>query len=200
MWHIRAERQFRCRIAVDVLTSEGPRSGSCIGEVWAKMMLALMSEEHSGSSGLRGQAVIVGALEGPLFFLTDQTFNASTHLDVAITRALLPAVSLSPPSRYTVAVREISHRTTPTKAEVPPEAWPIALRFENPSHPLPMRRLNPVEAGVTRVAVETTRDPISIGIEQRLPWLRAMDKFQHDGTDFGDLYPVEALDLRHHPR
>lgn len=190
---------YRCRITIDVLTSDGPRSGSCVGEVWARTMLKLTSEEHAGSSGLFGQALIVEQPNGPLFFLTDQTYDASAYLDVAITRALLPAESLSPASRYIAAVREISRRTIPSKAEVPSKAWPIALRFDNLSRPLPMRRLDPVEAGVTRVVVETTHDPISTGIERRLPWLTAMDKFEYNGTDFADLYPVAALDLRHRP-
>ncbi len=66
------------------------------------------------------------------------------------------------------------------RADVPLDDLPMIVRFRKMDDPLSVQRINPHDlaatfgAGVTlkRATLEITDDPVSKGIDQKLPWLR----------------------------
>jgi len=72
------------------------------------------------------------------------------------------------------------------KGDTPIESMPLLVRFRDPNDPKTVERVDPNDlaasfgAGVklTRATVEITDDPLTTGIEKRLPWLAG----EHSGS------------------
>lgn len=65
-----------------------------------------------------------------------------------------------------------------------PSAYPIMVTFSDPKAPETVQMVNPDDLGASfgsgvrlkRVTLERTHDPVTLGIEKRLPWLEAVGK------------------------
>jgi hypothetical protein len=181
---------YRFRMTVEVQTPQGLRSGSSVMEVTAYKMAKLTSEEHSGSGSFRGQAVVVDLPDGPLFVLLKMNTTGS-GLDQAVTLALRPDANTGHVEDYVKAVRALG-ATSGVKADLPRTGmqgcypascsnWPLMVRFRDINDPRSIEQVAPDAVGVKRILVETTRDPITIGLENRLPWLTKVDGGYIDG-------------------
>ena len=66
------------------------------------------------------------------------------------------------------------------------------VRFADIADPKSVERIDPQAAGVRRITVETTRDPVTTGIVKRLGWLRdgGLTLDPGSGIDFSGNTPL----------
>jgi len=179
---------YRFRMTVEVETPEGVRTGSSVYEAMASKSPALTSQEHEGSGGLRGEAVVVDLPGGPLFVTLKMPVAGET-LDGAATLALAPDTRRGDVDAYVAAVDRLGG-TVGAKAELPRKDWPLMVRFGDLGDPASAQEVNPDAIGVKRIVLETTGDAVTTGIEKWLAWLSAAENFHYNGTAYGDLYPL----------
>lgn len=176
---------YRFRMTVEVKTPQGLRTGSGVMEVTAYKMLKLTSEEHSGSGSFRGQAVVVDLPDSPLFVLLKMNAGGS-GLSQAATLALRPDANTGHVEDYVKAVRALG-ATLGLKADLPCKGvlegdesavcgnWPQMVRLRDINDPLSIEQVDPETVGVKRIWLETTRDPVTDGIEKKLVWLKGLN-------------------------
>jgi hypothetical protein len=69
-------------------------------------------------------------------------------------------------------------------AELPIDLFPMLVRFRDISDPLSVEKVDPANLSATlgpgvtlrRATIEITDDPVTTGIEERLPWLKELEK------------------------
>ena len=118
------------------------------------------------SSDPKGQAAIVDLPDGPVFVLLKLP-DGSKDFDEVIVDALA-----HDPHLANDGLMVFTHRMadgSPHIAELPRAAWPLMVRFRDIRDPKSVERVDPDAIGVRRIAIETTRDPVTTGIEKRLP-------------------------------
>ena len=78
--------------------------------------------------------------------------------------------------------------------ELQPMDLPVLATFEDVNDPNSVRRVDPNDIAATlgpgvhwrKITIETTNEPITIGIEKKLPWLTKLAPVQHlDGGILG---------------
>jgi hypothetical protein len=192
-----SQASYRFRMTAEVLTPQGLRSASSVYEVRAEKNNdpVKLAEERAGGAGAFGEATVIDMADGPIFVLMRVPPEAES-LDRTVTQALKPGVELGGIDNFLPAVRSLGGWFTNAKAELPRADWPLLVRFGDINDPKSVEQVNPETIGVKRIWVETTRDPVTTGIEKRLGWLDKMEHFKYSGTDFSDLYPIELLGLR----
>lgn len=175
-----SRRAYRFKMTVEVETEAGLRSGFSVLEVSGGNKARLTSEERDRYVGLRGEAVSVDLPDGPIFILLTVP-NHATLASVA-TEALAPEFWRGETYEIIAALDELedaagrrvelSRWGRPITPTAPPaQNWPLMVRFLDPLDPATVKLVNPDAAGVRRILLEVTRDVVSTGIEQRLPWL-----------------------------
>lgn len=60
-------------------------------------------------------------------------------------------------------------RTYSRPGRAPMKAWPMFVTFDDPKDPKTVREVSPGSIGVSRITVEITDEPVTTGIEARLP-------------------------------
>jgi len=185
---------YRFRMTVEVETPEGVRTGSSVYEAMASKSPALTSQEHEGSGGLRGEAVVVDLPGGPLFVTLKMPVAGET-LDGAATLALAPDTKRGDVDAYVAAVDRLS-RTVGARAELPRKDWPLMVRFRNIHEPKSVAEVDPQTEGIRRISIETTRDEVKTGIEKILPWIKAAESFRYSGTPYGEVFPFQSSVFR----
>lgn len=64
-------------------------------------------------------------------------------------------------------------RTLPPRRNRPPmQAWPTFVTFSDPKDPKTVREVSPDAIGVERITIEITDEDVTMGIEERLGWIR----------------------------
>ena len=157
-------------MTVDVQTPDGLKSGSSVYEVTSYKAVRLTSEEKPGGGGLRGEAVVVDLPGGPLFVLL-KADKAGNSLGANATLALLPQTRRGDIDGYVGAVKKLGAWFADYRAELPRDTWPTMVRFRDIGDPVSVEKVDPEAIGIERIIVETTDDPVTIGIENRLRWL-----------------------------
>lgn len=167
----RSASSFRYRMTV-----EGQNPGTAVYEVLAEKVVGpRLSEEKPGGSVIRGEALVIETSSGPVFALLEST-GGSDALRVAVVKALAPDAPLQPVESYFDTIRALDAvRDGDAKGDLPRADWPTMIRFRDINDPESMEQVDPVSIGITRISVETTRDPITTGIEKRLRWLNAVE-------------------------
>ena len=173
---------YRFRMTVEADTAAGIRSGSSVMEVSGGRKPRLTSEERDRYVGLSGEAVQVELPSGPIFVLLTVPNQAS--LASVVTEALAPefwrgesydiiaALDALGGSGGTGRRAELPRWGPPiTPAGPPARTWPLMVRFRDPGDPATVQRVDPDAAGVRRILLEVTQDPVTTGIEKQLPWL-----------------------------
>ncbi len=171
---------FRCRLTVDVQTPDGVRSGSSVleYEVRSSGLLGTLGTQSTGryTGGIiHGQAVVIDLPDGPIFALLYGTGGSTGDMSEAILNALggpkitnddLMIFARKMGARGAHYVAEI-RRTVDTHERIP--NWPMMVRFRDINDPKSVEQVGPDAIGVRRIWVETTRDPVTTGIEKRFP-------------------------------
>jgi hypothetical protein len=158
--------KYRFRMTVEVQTPQGIKTGSSVYEVWAAANAARMfPEERARDWGVKGEALVIDLSTGPVFVLlkTDDAMRPDL--------ALMSMTALDPDFDNDVvesAARIAGHWST-RRGAVPRAVWPMMVRFGDINDPKTMERVDPTAIGVKRIALETTGDAVTTGIEKRLP-------------------------------
>jgi hypothetical protein len=159
-----ASYRYRMRV-------EGSYSGASVYEILAeKVNGPRMAEERPGSSIIRGEALALETPSGPVFVLL-QPAEGGADLIGAITRALAPDIPWDGQPSFWKAVNRLGGWFADAKADLPRAVWPMMVRFGDINDPKTVERVDPTAIGVTRIALETTGDAVTTGIEKRLGWL-----------------------------
>lgn len=180
-------RTYRFRMTVEVETPEGLRIGSSVYEVWAESNSKLLPEERSRDWGVNGEAVAVDLPGGRTLFALLKTLNGRRE-DLA----LMSMAALDPLFKNDVvesAQRIASGDGITSPAAVRATDYPLLVTFADPADPTSVQRVDPANLaasfgpGVTlkRITVEVTKDPVTTGIEKRLPKTDAKGFFNWDG-------------------
>jgi hypothetical protein len=169
-------KSYRFKMTVEVATPQGVKTGSSVYEVTVEKLVALTSEERAGAAGLFGEALVVDLPNGPIFLLLKKDDNMGQPLDVEVTHALAPEAPLSPIDAYVAAVGNLGGWGASAKADLPRTDWPMMVRFRDLNDPKSVEKVDPAAIGVKRIALETTGDAVTTGIEKRLGWLGALER------------------------
>ena len=171
------DESYRFRMTVEVDTPEGLRTGAAVYEVTAGNRTALLPDMADRHKSLRGEAVAVDLPGGRTLFALLKTDNAfRTDLGHISMAALDPAYN----NDWVESADRISSGDgIVSPAEVEPEDYPILVTFGDMRNPSTVQRVDAADlakafgdgVNLTRVMVETTRDPITTGIGRRLKWL-----------------------------
>jgi hypothetical protein len=186
-------KRYRFKMTVEVETPQGLKRGSGVYEVSAGKLVALTSEEAERAAGARGEALVVDLVDGPVFVLMKPP-EGSKHDNLAqLSMAVLdPAYQ----NDWVESAGRIAGSWSTLKGEAKREDWPMMVRFRELNDPKSVEKVDPDSIGVTRIVLETTGDDVTVGIEKRIPWLIAAENFHYNGTPAGDIYPVDAMDIR----
>ncbi|MBU6379492.1 MAG: hypothetical protein KJS95_13310 [Gammaproteobacteria bacterium] len=166
----------RCRLIIEAEAAGRPLTGSGVIEVRYQKQPTWLSGRYS-SSRAHGQSVWIDVPgEGPIFALTmsEKRFSAYDFLP----RAAFAVSDLDSLGKFLQLSRLSGRR------ELPLENWPMFVRFQNLRDPTSVEGIDPDElavgaspvtaARVTKIWVEITRDPITTGIDEKLPAMTVM--------------------------
>ncbi|WP_066477371.1 MULTISPECIES: hypothetical protein [unclassified Sphingomonas] len=167
---------LRYRITVEIETPQGLRTGSSVWQVSAVSTPAFPGPEAGGVRGAgRGEAVAVDLPGGTLFaLLRAQDGSASYYPVMSIIRELRPKGVLKPD--WAAEMRAMQRN--PGTFELPAENYPLLVRFKAIADVRSVEVVTPENISdvfgrgyaVRRITIHATDDPISTGIESRLPW------------------------------
>jgi hypothetical protein len=152
-------------------------------EVTAAPEMFAMSETRPVNAGLRGEAVALDLPDGPVFAILEIR-NGGPFLFSAVTDALSPIEGRVPrPSDLIAQIDSLgSFWSGRREADLKRENWPMIVRFGDLRDPKTAEVVAPESVGITRVRVETTSDPITVGLAKRLPWLVPLGgRYLHGG-------------------
>ena len=113
---------------------------------------------------------------------TSAVDNIYHDLEMGVLAALAPNIPRTEEPYFWAAASHLAHaRDGDAKGELPRQYWPTMVRFRDLDDLYSLEQVNPASIGISRIVVETTRDPISIGIEGTMPgWFR--DYYDGGGT------------------
>lgn len=165
-WHNFRPRTFRYRIMVEFETPQGPRAGWAVREVHAERLHKLQWGSMAAALFQRGEAVAVDLPGG-------QTLYALIDCDP--TRAWAAAFGV--PWPQDLDDRTLAAIGANPGSSVEQSGLPRLVRFRDANDPKSMEVVDPVDLaaafgdGVTfrRVTIQLTDDPVTSGIERRLP-------------------------------
>ena len=174
---------LRYRMRLDVDTPEGLKSGASVIEQQAADGPRSLAGIGAGIGivfAQRGEAVAVDlGQRGMLFCLLarDGQRKASKQ-EGDLIFAAFPG-----PSRPYIDIMKQLAATKP-KADLPPDILPMLVRFRDINDPKTVERVDPNNLAaafgqgvrLARASIEITNDPVTTGIEKKLPWLRAVGK------------------------
>jgi hypothetical protein len=55
----------------------------------------------------------------------------------------------------------------------PVHVWPMLVRFDQLDKPASVRKVSPESVGISRITIEVTNEPVTMGIDKRLNWLQS---------------------------
>jgi hypothetical protein len=181
----------RSRLTLVVETPEGERAGSSVSQVTIESPGRLNREIGLSSlrtAGEEGEALVVDLGSRGLLFATlvDESALRSGRMGVynaglvpfpqeKFRGEIGPGIGLK--DGYTAYLDELNRRKP--KGELPFKYLPMLVRFRDPNDPTSVERVDPLDlassfgSGVTLKSafVEITDDPLTRGIEARLPWV-----------------------------
>ena len=184
----RISNTYRFAMTIEVETPAGIRTGSSVYEVKASRTLALLPDEAKRDWSVVGEAVAVDLPNGQTLYAllrTDAHFGDMVGLSMA---------TIHPDFRGTgydvVGVaEELSAGRYSGPSQVSPENYPMLVTFEGESDPTSVALVDPDDLAATfgegvslrRITLELTDDPVTRGIEGRLPKPDRKGFFNWDG-------------------
>jgi hypothetical protein len=163
------DARWRLRMTVEVATRQGVKRGSGVVEMFAVSRIAFGTQSDARyTAGLsKGEAIVIDLPDGPLFMLLKDG-SGSGDFEGPIFDALNGGLGLSNDDMMTFA-KKMGGWFGPYKADLPRTAWPMMVRFRDINDPKTVERVDPAAISVTRIALETTADAVTTGIEKRFP-------------------------------
>ncbi|MGB7406685.1 MAG: hypothetical protein WA906_13430 [Pacificimonas sp.] len=172
---------YRYKLTVEVDTPEGVVSGSAVREVTSSCSTANGYAGGGASMDVRGEAVAVDLPNGKALFalLSAPTYNGEAeHVAFNVfLREITKGRGFSDSCghlNYTVKALA----TGDYRAEVPADMYPTFVWFEEEPDPTSVQQIEPTELsnkfkgyGLTNVTIETSNQPITNILADRLPWL-----------------------------
>ena len=160
--------KYRFRMTVEVETPSGLRRSSAIFEVWANDKARLLPDEAARDWGVKGEALVIDLLDGPVFALL------KTENPMRADLAQMSMAALDPEFHNDIveSAARIAGSWSTREREVTRADWPLMVRFRDIADPKSVERIDPEAIGVKRIVVETTSDDVTTGIEKHLRWLR----------------------------
>lgn len=170
------QQSYRYRLTVVVDTPEGPRSGASVVEVTEERPTGL-GRQRAGLLSVSGEAVAVDlGARGTLFVLLKDGSRTATFSSQAavIASAVFPGAGSE-----TLAERFRRYRSETLKTRLTPEQLPLMARFRDRLDPTTVEPIADHDLAAAfgdgvrlrEATLETTRDPVTRGIEQHLNWL-----------------------------
>ena len=162
--------KYRFRMTAEVNTPEGTKTGSSVLEVEGHRTLGFGDKSDAVNSAITGEAVVVDLPSGPVFVLLELP-DAKGSLQGFVGTALLGRMSKSDkPHDVLGEMAELGRAASGQyRADLPRDAWPMMVRFRDIKDPKSVERVDLDAIGVKRIALETTRDPVTTGIEKKFP-------------------------------
>ena len=166
----RSPKSYRVRMIVDVETPGGIRSGSAVFEIRAVRNAATLPDERASSSTLRGEAIAIDLPGGRTYFALLRPARGAFEMQGPITAALDPEYRGGSESFLASLERLSAPAMVGRSAALPSESWPLLVTFRDPAVPA---SVGPPEAGtqIRAVRLVVTDEPVTTGIERRLPWV-----------------------------
>lgn len=170
----------RYRLTLVIEADGQQHSGAGVVQVTYGKALQLLGASSEIYIKVIGEAVAVDIpRRGTLFALLKEGQGPRSSPEWIVTKAFgFPGGALGHPLAASLArLRELSGRV-----EVPPIGLPLLVRFRDINDPKTVERVDPNDltssfgSGVylRGATLEITRDPVTIGIEGKLPWLKAL--------------------------
>ncbi|NBW76085.1 MAG: hypothetical protein EBR34_09815 [Sphingomonadaceae bacterium] len=195
-------------MTIEIETPQGLKRGSSSYEVTARNRFGLDPSGTVREWTVEGQAVIVDLAPEKSVVALLKTVNLAGHDDLAFTSmsALDPLFNYD----YVESAERIAGGDgIRSQALVDPSNYPLMVTFRNLEEPASIVRLaadnlaQEFGPGVhlKRVLVELTEEPVTRGIEQKLPWLPAVyqmlrgTSFHPEGIPVGDFKGLFSTQL-----
>ncbi|MGV3771073.1 MAG: hypothetical protein ACO1NM_13675 [Sphingobium phenoxybenzoativorans] len=183
---------FRYRLTVNVRTPQGLSTGSSVIEIRSSSGSNWLGPEASTARAeIIGEAVTVKLPSGELLFalLHDPSGDAVSCVFAAYGNDLS---KLGKAANWEVRTKALQHMSG--IREVPPDRYPMIVRFENILRPSSIENINPMElssvfgAGyaIDSVTAEITDEHITSGISDTLPWIDEYYGKMLDGSRLGN--------------
>ncbi|WP_142250954.1 hypothetical protein [Bradyrhizobium sp. UNPF46] len=208
-------RVVRSRLTIVVETPEGERSGSSVTQNTISFPGALTKAQGWAlTEQLVGEVVAVDLGErGVLFSTFERPSVLSRRGGDAYNASLAPfpqekfrgnyVSNASLNEKYAAYLDELN-RLKP-KSALLPEAMPALVRFVNLNDPTSVALLDPHDLAASfgrgvilkGATIEITDDPITHGIEDRLPWLRSSKVAEYLFPNPTHQPPPDAREVRH---
>jgi hypothetical protein len=189
---------YRYKLTLAVDTPEGVKRASSVGEVeFYDVSIPARGTMHK----LRGEALYLdlGPGASPLIALLTSKLHLTYGkeqgwtLDAGPgTRTLSRIYNLSPSPDFMDDVPRIARMRGPRK--ITPADLPDLVTFGNINNPASVREVDPNNLQATlgrnvtwhEITLESTDEPITTGIEKKLPWLPAYSDKMLDGAHYHD--------------
>ena len=170
------DESYRFRMTVEVQTPQGVRTGSSVYQITAGNRWHILPDERSREVSVRGEAVAVDIAPGKTLFALLKT-HAHFESMVGLSMATLDPHFTD---RYDVVAS--ARRLAKVNGDGPavavnPKNYPMLVTFGDPADPTSVGLVNPADLAASfgkgvslkRITVQTTHDPVTTGIEKRLP-------------------------------
>lgn len=172
--------KFRYKMTVEVETPHGIRRGYAVREILLRRPPNIpMLGEDRGSASVRGEAVAVEIAPGKTLFALMRGQHGDA--DYAGTGVMTIFRVMDRSSGRKGGPHEL-WPNIPTIREPITDPLPTLVTFRDQSDPATVEAVDPHTIGVKRILIETTSEPITTGIEKRLPWWNAYLDRHFDGT------------------
>lgn len=158
---------YRFKLTVNVQTAHGVRSGSSVYQVTAGNIPSLLPNERKRDWSVKGQAVAIDLPDHRTLFALLRTDNPNRDDLARMSMATLDSSFHN--DVVESAGRLASGSGVAERAEVKRADYPLLITFGDPAVPGSARQ--PAEK-IAKITAELTHEPVSRGIERRLPWLK----------------------------
>jgi hypothetical protein len=179
---------FRFKMTVEVETPEGLKTGSSVMEISAAMASIKLPESQAVNLKFKGEAVAVDLPSGQtLFALVGMTPRGDT-LSGDIIATLNP--DIGPEEKLVAAVAKLEQPSSiGHTAVMNADGYPRLVRFRDIRDPKSVELVDPNDLGksfgpgvtLKRIALTVVDEPVTVGIEKRLPTPQTKGFFNWDG-------------------
>ncbi|HEY0413685.1 MAG TPA: hypothetical protein VGD66_11125 [Allosphingosinicella sp.] len=170
---------YRYKMTVEVQTPQGIRTGSVVREVTGRKEPHLLPEMGGIITDVVGEAVMIDLPDGKSIYGLLTGSHAAGYAKGAAPQAF-GLKARNPDSPYPKIVAYLSR--TRLRGALPRKAYPTFVTFADERNPQSVILVDPEHLGATigdgiaikRIIIETTNEPTTSQLQDRLPWLRSL--------------------------
>lgn len=206
---------YRYKMAIHVNTPAGERVFSSVRAVRSRFVSSIMSSVgQTIRDELEGEAVILDLPDGRTAFALLARRDDSDLAVYSTGPALGPQIPERAYANFLNRAvsrrqqmvelrgafelpRTVAHNPSHRTDYKPKQTWPLFVVFDDPARPASIREVSPESLGVRAITIEITDEPITTGIDQRLPWLADYRRERRNlaGNDSGVVSSNELRDV-----